>query len=969
MKDIAFQLVMKWARQGEEKEILLTDDFTRLTLDTIALCTMDFRFNSFYSSDMHPFVDAMLGVLSVAGARSARPAIYNKVMRSSKEVEQFKADTMTMNRVAQQVIDQRRAQPVNHQDMLNTLLNGKDPKTGANMRDELVMANMITFLVAGHETTSGLLSFAFMNLVLNPRTYLKAQQEVDRILSSGPINEGHLKQLRYLNAVLRETMRLTPTAPIMSKRIPKSRQNEFVTICGGRHKLENDDLVRVLLGKAMRDPTYFGEDADEFRPERMLDDNPDFDRYMKAWKPFGNGTRSCIGQNFAWQEALLVMALVLQNFDMNLVDPGYKVQIKQALTVKPKNLYVKVRLRKGLDPLVLERRLHAGQSHTQQQAAVETTVPDLQDSGNTRQGLQILFGSNTGTCQALAQKLSSSIAAKLGITSSVRDLDSTVDNLSRNTPVVVITSSYEGQPPDNAARFVEWLESSTDKGHDGIRYAVFGCGHKDWHDTFHRIPKLVDAKLAERGASRLLALSTSDVSQGAVLDDFDQWQGKLIKQLQGSAPDAEQHEEVGLAEISTDMRASKLSSGLAISKISETSLLTGPGQPEKRHMEIDLQPETTYEPGDYLAILPINPNSLVNRIMKHWGLPRDAVIILKSGAFNLPINVPLGIHEILKGYFELSQPISRSNLGNAKRYTTDAGAQTVLDELLGDSAAFDDFVKKGHASLFDLLEQFKEIKLPFPVFLSSLLPLHVRQYSISSSPIASPSKCTITYSLVRHQDNHKKGGHQEHVHEGVASTYLSTLSAGDTVQIAVKRTATANSPCAFRLPAATSQSSTPMLMFCAGTGLAPFRGFIQQRALMLEQNPALQLAPALLFVGCRSSVGDRLYAEDFDTWQTLGAVDVRYAFSQDAEHELAGGCKYITDRMLHDIDDVRRLWRDGAKVYVCGSRKVQQSIEGAVKTMFEVISKQEQWDEEVRKEKVKAFQDALAQRAVSDIFD
>lgn len=152
MKDIAFQLVLKWAREGEDKDILLTDDFTRLTLDTIALCAMDFRFNSFYTEAMHPFVEAMNRYLGYSGKKANRPAIVNKVFGSAEE-QQYKEDQATMDRVAKQVIDRRRANPVDKQDLLNTMLYKEDPKTGARMRDELITTNMITFLIAGHETT------------------------------------------------------------------------------------------------------------------------------------------------------------------------------------------------------------------------------------------------------------------------------------------------------------------------------------------------------------------------------------------------------------------------------------------------------------------------------------------------------------------------------------------------------------------------------------------------------------------------------------------------------------------------------------------------------------------------------------------------------------------------------------------------------------------------------------------------
>jgi len=138
---------------------------------------------------------------------------------------------------------------------------------------------------------------------------------------------------------------------------------------------------------------------------------------------------------------------------------------------------------------------------------------------------------------------------------------------------------------------------------------------------------------------------------------------------------------------------------------------------------------------------------------------------------------------------------------------------------------------------------------------------------------------------------------------------------------------------------------------------------------MLQSNPDLKLAPAMLFFGCRTATRDRLYAEELDKWSELGAVDVRYAFSQEPEHGFAKGCRYIGERILKDMDDVRELWRGEARVYVCGSRRLQGGVDDAVKVMFEKIADAEGWSEGKREERGRVFKEALAKRAVSDIFD
>lgn len=147
MKDIANQLILKWARKGPDDRILLTDDFTRLTLDTIALCTMKYRFNSFYSSEMHPYVDAMINILQESGARATRPAFISAFRYAGNA--KFEEDEALLKKIAQEIIENRRANPTEEKDLLNAMIYGKDPKTGQIMRDELIAAQMTTFLIAG----------------------------------------------------------------------------------------------------------------------------------------------------------------------------------------------------------------------------------------------------------------------------------------------------------------------------------------------------------------------------------------------------------------------------------------------------------------------------------------------------------------------------------------------------------------------------------------------------------------------------------------------------------------------------------------------------------------------------------------------------------------------------------------------------------------------------------------------------
>lgn len=148
MYDIATQLVMKWARLGPKTPIMVTDDFTRLTLDTIALCSMGTRFNSFYHDEMHPFVEAMVGLLQGSGDRTRRPALLNSLPTS--ENAKYWSDITYLRELSQELVNARKENPEEgKKDLLNALILGKDPQTGQGLSDDTIIDNMITFLIAG----------------------------------------------------------------------------------------------------------------------------------------------------------------------------------------------------------------------------------------------------------------------------------------------------------------------------------------------------------------------------------------------------------------------------------------------------------------------------------------------------------------------------------------------------------------------------------------------------------------------------------------------------------------------------------------------------------------------------------------------------------------------------------------------------------------------------------------------------
>ena len=303
MLDIAEQMFTKWQRQGAKAPIDVTDDMTRLTLDTIALCGMGYRFNSFYQREMHPFVQAMVNVLLDGNARSRR-APWHNAMLVAKE-RQFARDRALLYKVTDELIREYHAvdSHTGPKNLLTLMLTGRDPATEVGLDVENIQKQLITFLIAGHETTSGLLSFAISLLLKHPEVVAHAREVVDGVFGKGPPKFEHLSQLGYIEQILKETLRLYPTAPAFAV------TNKEDTMLGGRYPLPRGSSLIVLLPVLHRDKAAWVQ-PEAFHPDRF--DPARRDTILPhAWLPFGSGARACLGRAFAMQEATLVLAMLL----------------------------------------------------------------------------------------------------------------------------------------------------------------------------------------------------------------------------------------------------------------------------------------------------------------------------------------------------------------------------------------------------------------------------------------------------------------------------------------------------------------------------------------------------------------------------------------------------------------------------------------------------------------------------------
>ena len=366
----------------------------------------------------------------------------------------------------------------------------------------------------------------------------------------------------------------------------------------------------------------------------------------------------------------------------------------------------------------------------------------------------------------------------------------------------------------------------------------------------------------------------------------------------------------------------------------------------KRHVEIKLPEGMTYRTGDYLAVLPTNPPQNVERALRRFTFAvDDQIVIRSSGLTPLPTGYPVSVGDLLANYVELAQPATKKQveaLADATRCPPEK------HELLALVQNYDTEVLAKRVSVLELLERFGACELTFADFLAMLSPLRARQYSISSSPLWKADQITA-HSPFR--------------------CWTRLLLQGKGVMSGWPRV---SSPTPNPAPVFPSQSGPPTSRFtrprhpkrrlswpCAGTGLAPFHGFLQERALQKEHGQ--RVGPALLFFGCDAPEVDFLYKDELKTWEAEGVVSVRPAFSHQPEDE----AKYVQDRLWRDRAQVEALFRQNAHVYVCGDGKRMAS---AVRETFVHIYGEA---EGVSLDEANAWADELERsstRYVADVF-
>ncbi|MCX4635488.1 cytochrome P450 [Streptomyces platensis] len=882
------RVMAAWDRRvADGTPVQVAEDMTRMTLDTIGLAGFGFDFESFSRGDTeHPFVEAMVRCLEWSLTKISRDPDADHSAADAA----FRTNADYLASVVDEVIAARTASGESgDDDLLGLMLGARGQEDGAaGDGPTLDLANIrnqvITFLIAGHETTSGALSFALYYLLKDPLALRMVQREADELWGDQADPDPSFEdigRLPFTRQVLNETLRLWPTAGAFF------RQAREDTLLGGRYPLKAGEPVMVLTPMLHRDPVW-GDNPELFDPSRF---SPEAEaaRSPHAYKPFGTGERACIGRQFALHEATMLLALLAHRY--RLIDHrDYRLRIKETLTLKPDGFTLTLAARTPADRAAVRAALAVlpGSAETAgNDAATDEGLPTRVPQGT---GLLLLHGSNYGTCREFAERLADE-ATGLGFAADVAPLDAYAGALPADRPVVIVAASYNGQPTDDAAAFVQWLNTAQDGAATGLPFAVLGVGDRNWAATYQHIPTLIDDRLDALGAHRLLPRAEADAS-GDLSSTVKEFTAALRTQLLtrygdptsiGAGEPAAEDTGYTVTEI-TGGRLDALAArhDLVPMTVTEAYDLTAEGWPRpKRLLRIALPDGVTYRTADHLAVLPANAPAAVERAARALGADPDTVLALHSGRRagrdTLPVDRPLTVRQLLTHHLELGLRPTPDQVAVLAAHNPCPPERQALETLAEDDPR----------TLIDLIEAHPALcgALPWPTVLELLPPLRTRHYSLSSSPATDARHADLMVSLLP---------------GGTGSTYLHGVRPGDTVLARVQ-------PCreAFRLDAA---DDTPVILVAAGTGLAPFRGAVADRVAAGQQSPAR------LYFGCDDPTADFLHAAEFSKAEAAGAISVRPVFSERPEN----GHRFVQHRIAAEAAEVWELLKAGARVYVCG---------------------------------------------------
>jgi sulfite reductase (NADPH) flavoprotein alpha-component len=499
--------------------------------------------------------------------------------------------------------------------------------------------------------------------------------------------------------------------------------------------------------------------------------------------------------------------------------------------------------------------------------------------------LLIVYGSQTGTAEGLAKRLSTK-SKERGFEPRIAEANSiNLDELKTTERLLLVTSTWgDGDPPDNAATFWAALKDAAAPGFERLNYSVLALGDKNYSD-FCGAGKKFDERLAELGAKRVCPRMECDTDYEAMAT---QWMSAALDAL--PATSSEVKPGAGLTAAPSAVAESKplrydRKNPFKASLITTCVLNKTGSAKETRHIEISLEGSgLTYEVGDALGVVPTNCPTLASEILELLGCDGEEAVPNADG-------VESSLRHALQHSYQITQP-TLSFVQEVARRSSDTCRDWAA--LLADDkkADLDKFLQG--REIIDFLK-FAPQKFTPKELVGLLRKLQPRLYSISSSPKAHPGEVHLTVGTVRYESHGR-------TRKGVCSTFLADrVEAGGIVPVFVQTSH------GFRLP---SDPAAPIIMVGPGTGIAPFRAFLEERRVTGASGKNW------LFFGDQQRACDFLYEEQLTAMQNDGFLRLDLAFSRDQAEKI-----YVQTRMIANAAELWKWLQEGAHFYVCGDAK------------------------------------------------
>eukprot|EP00808_Paulinella_micropora_P002894 g14765.t1 len=566
----------------------------------------------------------------------------------------------------------------------------------------------------------------------------------------------------------------------------------------------------------------------------------------------------------------------------------------------------------------------------------ESNVTTSESVDKNKPKMVVVWGSQSGTAQGFADEMVQQAIAYGFAAESVDAEEFDHENIDQEPLCVFLQATYgEGEPTDNAQMFYDWIMGEDANNLDLLqtKMAVFALGNRQYGEHFCIPGRRLHKRLSELNANMLVPLGEGD-DDGDIEADFSRWQedfwasirheyGITEAKKQKFAPSflvqwkENVHYPGGLKSFRVEKNITEIAT---ISLNKELRQDTSDGS-KTRHIEIDIAGlNLSYTTADNLGVYPRNDRKIAGTLCKRLGVQRDAVFILQPidplTKKKKPLPGLCSVEDALYWYLDicsLAKPKFCEALAeyvHADNNDPDAQAEAnkQKEQLLSWGGPHKDELHKHKLAVWEIIMQFPLANIPFADFLELCPRLQPRMYTIASSNKISPNRISLTVALTRvHLPNNR-------LHEGVASKYLCALEPGEEVCVFVRRSS-------FHLPK--SRIPNPVIMVGPGTGVAPFRGFLDEGRWIMEKYAGKPRGPWSLYFGCRRRDTDFLYQEEMEAArrdQVLARLEV--AFSRENDQ------KTYVQHMLakHGSEVWKQMQEEKGTFFVCGATQMGRDV-------------------------------------------